>query len=296
VGEFECIGEQIKEYFETGKIQQYENLKEKYSEDLIKFIRISGLGRRRIFYIYEAIGAKTLSDLKEAISDGSIYRRTINGPMPGDLIINKIHIERFIYSLEYYESTKKLFPSGYAPFFLENINSGLLGLKDIRKIQVTGSLRRKKSFIKDIDILVLPVFNNGGYDFALSENLLKQIARLGFVKKIISLDKRDSSISARYGTVFDIEIEVIISSRAGWSYDLFTTTGSKAHVAEINKLLNLKNASSNPVANDALHSAEIIGKEKINIYSGQKTGIGFNASDNDLQKTQDCPSSLMQKI
>jgi len=236
----------IEEYFKTGKIKKYEDLKEKYSEDLIKFIRISGLGKRRIFHIYEALGAKTINDLKEAVSDGSVYKRVIDSPMPGDLLINKIHIERFIYSLDYYENTKTLFPSGYVAFFIENIKSHLLSLKDIKKIQITGSLRRKKSFIKDIDILLLPAFNNKEYDFALSEKLLKQIAQLGFARKIISMEKRDDNISARYDTVFNIEVEIIISSQTGWSYDLFTTTGSKEHVAAVKDMIAAKTGGPGP--------------------------------------------------
>ena len=54
----------IREYLETGNIWLYEEIKYKYSEDLIRLIRISGLGKKRMFKIYDAFSVKSLEDLK----------------------------------------------------------------------------------------------------------------------------------------------------------------------------------------------------------------------------------------
>jgi len=45
----------IKEYFETGSIKLFEKIKEKYPEDLIKIVRLSGIGTKRVFNIYEKL-------------------------------------------------------------------------------------------------------------------------------------------------------------------------------------------------------------------------------------------------
>jgi len=119
--------------------------------------------------------------------------------------------------------------------------SGISGLPEVKRVQITGSLRRKKSFIRDIDIIVLPDFNKEIYDFTKSRNLLKKISGLDFIKKIISIDKRIDSISAKYDTSFGIDLEIIVSSQSCWHYDLFNTTGSKSHVSAIKKLANKKN-------------------------------------------------------
>ncbi len=58
-----CYG-LIREYFEKGNISEYEKFVSKYSEDLVKFIRVTGLGRKRIFKIYDHFGIGDLKDLK----------------------------------------------------------------------------------------------------------------------------------------------------------------------------------------------------------------------------------------
>ncbi|MEI7616187.1 MAG: hypothetical protein WCJ54_05685, partial [Actinomycetota bacterium] len=55
----------IKEYFETGSIKLFEQIKNKYPEDLIKIVRLSGIGTKRVFEIYEKFNIKTFEDLKD---------------------------------------------------------------------------------------------------------------------------------------------------------------------------------------------------------------------------------------
>ena len=45
----------IDEYFKKGKIKALEDIKEKYSEELLKVIRISGIGTKNAFHVYEKL-------------------------------------------------------------------------------------------------------------------------------------------------------------------------------------------------------------------------------------------------
>ena len=62
----------IKEYLETGSIGLYEEIKQKYSQDLIRLMRISGFGKKMLFKTYDALNIKTLEDLKEKLNPVTI--------------------------------------------------------------------------------------------------------------------------------------------------------------------------------------------------------------------------------
>lgn len=236
-------GRVLEEYFATGKVAEYEKIKELYSDDLIRMVRVSGLGRRRVFTIYDQLNIKNVDDLKNCIEDCSIYNRILDNPQIIKIdknFITRENIDRFIFSLNYYETAKSFFPKGYTEYFLKRVTDGLLSFKEIENVWVTGSVRRKKAFIRDIDILVLPVFNFDECDFLKSENLLKKLINLEFFRELIKVDRREQNISARYKTIFDIDIEVILTTHKRYSLDLFTTTGSRDHVADILNLFRKK--------------------------------------------------------
>ena len=57
------------------------NLKSGYTDELIKLIRITGLGRRRVFAIYEILKAKDIPDLNSKIrQDGAFLKILNDGP------------------------------------------------------------------------------------------------------------------------------------------------------------------------------------------------------------------------
>ncbi len=220
----------IKEYLETGSIGLYEEIKQKYSQDLIRLIRISGFGKKMLFKTYDALNIKTLEDLKEKIDEGAAIYGVLAGITSGKDATVKTYIERLKLSLDYIESIKDMSPRWEVENYIDEIKNSLYRIKDIETVMVVGSLRRKKSAVKDIDLLILPYFNGPTYDFAKSEKLLDAINSLGFIKRLIRKDIRQENISGRFETVFGIEIELIISSSKNWAVDMLYTTGSKKHI------------------------------------------------------------------
>jgi len=222
----------IKEYLEKGRIEEYEGLISSYSEDLIKFIRITGLGRKRIFGIYDYFGIKDIDDLKN-IFEGKTDKDIIKSTGSGKDLLTPLFIERIQRSLKYYEGLAGKTPRWPAEFFANKMIISLKRLKEIKKAQITGSIRRKKSLIRDIDILVLPEFNDGIYDFEKSIRLLKDIEKLPFIKKLLSIKKEKNDISAVYKTIYEINTEIIIAGDRTWAWQLFTTTGNRNHLSKL---------------------------------------------------------------
>lgn len=230
----------VKEYINTGKIRLYEELRSGYSREMIRFIRVSGLGKKRIFKIYDALNIKSLEELKDRLTDSRRFSNFLQGI---DLFKGrggKFYVQRLKKSIDYLESIRGRFPRWQVEFYMDKIKNSLGKLKDVEAAVVVGSLRRKKSTVRDIDILILPVFNNTKYDFARSESLLENIRSLDFAKKMAKKDIREESISAAFETVFGIEVEFIISGRKNWAVDVLYTTGSKKHIEKLEGLAGKK--------------------------------------------------------
>ena len=230
----------LEEFFKTGRIREYEELKNIYSEELIRFIRICGLGKNRIFKIYEILGIKNLDELKECIANKDIYSKVLEGPGVEKDFITPTHIDRLVASVDYFESTKGLYPKGYTDFFMTGVISEIVGYKDVKSALISGSLRRKKSFIGDIDLIILPEFNEKSYDIPRSEKLLRKMQDLSFVKRCERTIIENNNISSLFTTTHGIDIEIIISSDTCLALDLFYTTGSASHVKQIESIAKAK--------------------------------------------------------
>jgi len=230
----------IKEYLDTGSIGLYEELKSKYSEDLIRLVRISGLGKKRMFKIYDTFNIKSLEDLKDKLVDNNRIAGVLAEAGSGRDKTGESYTERLKQSLDYMESIRGMFPRWRVEVYLDEIKNSLYKIKDIKRFVVVGSLRRKKSIVKDIDILIQPNFNNSLYDFGRSKELLGEIQSLNFIKRLVSSDIRKENISAIFETVFGIEIEFIISSDKNWAVDMLYTTGSKKHIKKLERIAQKK--------------------------------------------------------
>jgi len=252
-----CYG-LIKEYLEKGRIEEYDRLALSYSDDLIKFIRITGLGRKRIFSIYDYFRIKDINSLK-CVFKGNSDKDIIKSAGLRKDLLTPLFLERIRWSLKYYEGLAGKTPRWPAEFFANKMAASLEKLKEVKKAQITGSIRRKESLIEDIDILVLPKFNNGIYGFEKSACLLKNIGKLPFIKKLISIKKEKNDISAIYGTIYEINAEIIIAGDGTWSRQLFKTTGSRKHLF---KLKEYAKANSIPYP-DRTASADLNSEEDI---------------------------------
>ena len=221
----------IREYFETGSIKLFDQIKEKYSEDLIKIVRLSGIGTKRVFDIYEKFNIKTFEDLKDLFTLNYDAKK-----IAGSLEIDGLFLERIRHSVFYYESLIGQHPRWLVLRFAEKIIESLQEITGVINLKVVGSLRRRKATVGDIDILVLPEFNSEGINIEQTNKIILEISRLFFVKALVSSEKRKENISARFSTIYDIEVEVIITSKKMWPTDLLTSTGSKSHLSKLKEI------------------------------------------------------------
>jgi len=276
----------IKEYLDSGKIERYEEIKSIYSEEMIQIIRMSGLGQRRMFEIYKILNVRNIEQLKDKLFNEDICRDILNNKEIDRDIINELYIKRLHKTIKYYEETRELIPRGYVEDLLESIKSKLIIMPEIREIKFVGSIRRKKSFIRDIDILILPRFNVSGFDLVKSGNFIKNLNVLNFIQGIKSKDIRPNNVSAKFETIFGVDIELIITSYRDWGIDLLYTTGSSNHIKRLESVAKDKSLFRNK-------RIRIDNSYKDDLSMPGYSSNGFNNSSRDFDIYEDSIYKLL---
>lgn len=212
----ESIADHIAEYLETGKVKKFEELKGKAPLGTAELMEIRGLGAKKMKKLADTLGIKTISDLKDAVSMHRIRRLEGFGEKSEE------NIARAIVN---YEKSHSRIPLGKALPLAEEIISALkLELRtrtpevDLSKIIYTGSLRRLKETIGDIDILAEAKEGEAG-------KMMDAFVSLPEVGQVVSKGKTRSSIILKEG--FGIDLRIVPPESYGAALQYFT--GSKEH-------------------------------------------------------------------
>lgn len=173
----EGISKKIIQYLETGKIQKLEDLKKAKSKfKFSELMDIEGIGARRAKILYEKLRIRNLEELKEAVRQHKIARLSGFGEKSEKNILLSLENKK---SKRY--SLKEILPTA------NEIKSKLGKLKEVIRIEVAGSIRRRKPAVKDIDILVSSKKPKEIIDFFTSMKGIKRILAKGPTRATIEL-------------------------------------------------------------------------------------------------------------
>src|SRR6266508_3382754 len=140
-----AIAEKIDELLTTGKLGFLEKLKKEVPEELATWLPVPSLGPKKIATIWKTFGITTLPQLESAAKEGKLR------DLPGMGAKSETAILEGIASLS---RRSARIPLGHAyPLAMEIIEQ-LMNVKGVVDAQPTGSLRRMRSTVGDLDILV----------------------------------------------------------------------------------------------------------------------------------------------
>jgi len=208
------IADKIIEYLETGKIKEYQKLKKEIPVDLDELRAVEGIGPKTIRDLYKNLKIKNLKDLEKAILAGKI-RSLPNFGLKSE--------QNILESIEFVKRSRGRFLLGEIWPTVKEIENKLKRLKEVEKISICGSLRRKKETIGDVDLL------------AVSKNpvqVMNFFVSLPGVAKIWGKGTTKSSVRMKKG--FDMDIRVVPQKSYGASLQYFT--GSKEHNIVLRKI------------------------------------------------------------
>ncbi|HEC88245.1 MAG TPA: DNA polymerase/3'-5' exonuclease PolX [Thermoplasmata archaeon] len=206
------IAGKIKEYIETGKVKKLDELRKKIPIDIESLSNVEGLGPKMIKTLYEKLGVKNINDLEKVAREGKI--RELKGF--GERIEKKI-----IENIEIARTRKHRFLLG---FVLPEAYAIIDEIKPyVKKIDLAGSIRRRKETIGDIDILA--VSNN-------VEKVMNVFTGMKRVEKVLAKGITKSSIRLKSGV--QVDLRVVEKESFGSALQYFT--GSKEHNVELRKI------------------------------------------------------------
>ncbi len=138
--------ETISEFFRTGKIRRLENLRAEYPTDLVELTRIPGLGAKTVLRLRDEACVTTVAGLRSAIAECRVAQ------LPGMAAWTE---ERLTTALEHIGNKQDRRPIHLVLPIAESIRHELSQLPEVLEAHLGGSLRRLRSTIADIDVLVI---------------------------------------------------------------------------------------------------------------------------------------------
>jgi len=201
------LAEKIEEFISTGKIMNYEKLKEKVPEELIRLLGIQGVGPKTLAKLNKELGVKNIEDLERALEREQILK--LRGM--GDKKVEDIRR-----GVEIFKKSRERMPLGIALPLAEEIVREIRKIPGTKGTAVAGSVRRMKETIGDIDILTIA--EDG-------KRVVETFAKLPFVKEVFAAGDTKGSVVLESG--IQVDLRVVESESYGAALQYFI--GSKTH-------------------------------------------------------------------
>lgn len=203
----EALEQKIVELVSTGKLGFLEELRSQFPPTIAELFSIPGLGPKRIKLLYDTLGVDSLDTLEQACQDGRLA--TVKGL--SDKMAAKI-LEGIAFSREH--SGHHLVSSGHNAALA--LLAHLDGHPALGRIEIGGSLRRRKEVIKDVDLVA------SSTDPAA---LMKHFVAYPEVKTVTGHGDTKSSIVLSSGIACDLRVV----PEEAFPYTVLHFTGSKDH-------------------------------------------------------------------
>jgi DNA polymerase (family 10) len=203
----------IEEAVETGHIPFYDELRASTPQVKLDMLRIPGVGPKKINAIYDQLHVSSIAELEQAIAENKVAaipgfgKKTQENILKGITFLTQ-HADRYLYPVAEEEA--------------ERIRVPLAELPEIVRLQIAGSLRRRRETIGDIDMVVSVA------DAASDETRRKIMNFFTSQPSVQAITgKGETKSSVVLGSGIAMDLRVVTDSQ--FPYTLHHFTGSKEH-------------------------------------------------------------------
>jgi len=212
----EGISSHLDEYFRTGEVKHFEDVKKGLPSGMFAFFGLEGVGPKRAYRLAKELKVKTIEDLHQAVKKKEIEKMEGFGRRSQELILKAIegreqHKERI------------LLPIAFS--IAERLIEQILRLSGVVRADPLGSLRRMVSTVGDIDI---------GIATTEPQKVVKEFTSLPDVSRVVGAGGAKATVFLKTGRQVDIRVHNPNSYGALLQY----FTGSKSHNIHIRKIAN----------------------------------------------------------
>lgn len=211
VGELSGFGEalvqKVDEWYRTGTIQYYENLKEDIPPGVVDMLRVPGLGAKKVSMLYQTLGITGLEQLEAACRENRL------SALPGFGAKTQLKI---LAGIEFLKEHSREFLLADAWHHAVSLLQMLTEEPDIFRVEIGGSLRRLKETVKDIDLVAASEH---------PENLIRNFTRYPGIRQVVAGGPTKASVILESGLACDLRAV----APQEFAHTLQHFTGSKEH-------------------------------------------------------------------
>ena len=208
----EALADKIIEYIKTEKIKEYQELRKSIPSGLYSMMNIPGVGVKKAKLFYNK-GIKTIKQLELALKRHKLLNSGFKQKSEQNLL----------QGIEALKQKKDRLPLKQAKKIANNILTSLRKLKEVRKIDVAGSIRRKKSTIGDIDIVIQTNY---------PEKVALKFTKMPFVSQVLGKGREKATIIEKSG----LQVDIRFFQENEYGSGLLYFTGDKAHNIWLRKI------------------------------------------------------------
>ena len=209
-----AIADKIDELLRTGQLQFLEKLKQEVPAGLAAWLQVPGLGPKKVALIWKALDITSLAELGAAAQAGKVRGLPGMGEKSEALILS---------GLESLSRRSGRMPLGRAFPLVQEIMATLKQVPGVVQVSAAGSLRRMRSTVGDLDILV-----------AASESSALMAAFTSLPGVVRVAGKGETKASVEFSDGVRAQLWVHPPERFGTA--LQYATGSKEHNVQLRQL------------------------------------------------------------
>jgi len=238
------IAKKIEEIIKTGRLEYYEELKREFPTSVLSLASVPGIGPKRAKILYEGLGVENLDDLEKAASEHRIS--TLEGF--GEKLEREI-----LEAVALAKKKKERELLGFVLPIAEDIQRRLQSLKEVKTVELAGSVRRRRETVGDVDILAVSTS---------PQKVMDLFANMEMVKEVVS--KGDTKSSVRLDIGLSADLRVVEEESFGSALQYFT--GSKEHSIKIRKIAIKKRLKLNEYGVFTKAGKKIAGETEDGVY------------------------------
>src|SRR6266702_2836913 len=207
------IIKRIEELVNTGHLAFYDELRASTPQIKLQMLRITGVGPKKIKVNYDKLHINSIAELEQACKEDKVAALPGFGKKTQDKILQGLaflaqHSGRFLYPVAEEEA--------------ERVREVLAAIPEIVRLQVAGSLRRRRETIGDIDIVASVADDLGD---TTRRKIMDIFTSQPTVQAITGKGETKSSVVLKSG--INMDLRVVNDSQ--FPYTLHHFTGSKEH-------------------------------------------------------------------
>ncbi len=208
-----AIAGTITEILKAGTCERYEEMKSAVPADIFRMLGVTGIGPKTVRLVHENLGITTLDELEKAAVGHRLQK------LPG---IGVKQEKKILRAIRRSKSMDRRIPLGVAIPIAEYVVEYLKRCPHAENVTVTGSLRRHRDTVGDIDLIA---------SSSDPESVIAAFTTMPGVADVIGSGTTKASVILR-----GVQIDLRIVDRSSFGSLLQHFTGSKEHNIRLREL------------------------------------------------------------